>query len=500
MPILRPPQATITVRDKAVSRLLEGIGVNWCDAFGMGGDRGMGQLNMSLNTVCIPALDDEKHWALLLDDLTFLKAGCVRFLLPPDGFITKRGTMDFDCVHFERLERLCAWAGANGASIILDTIHVPRYLQAKEGDDEGQAATAAGTGAVDNRAAANPRMFAEHFAGPLLDYCIAERGWTQIRYYSPVNKPLYGGVLAHPKSDPFRAYAGMMAALREELIDRNLAPQRVSLLGPGTPSVQDWPIPEFHQRRLDLDPLVDAYDQHECFARFDDAPPNANALSVPMTELINRHLVPHIAYARACGKPFLISELGHVYFGSSHGDPNGPATHEAFLLDAEFAVRAIPLGVQGLLRWSFLNPGDIDGCWQLIDTADGSYRRRENTYYGYATLIRYARPHSDVLKAEVESSCYPWPHVYACALRKMPQHDFTLLVVNDHDSELLELTVRLPASVSSRRLSIIRTDRTVKHHKAGELLCEGKTRRINDRLPPRSLTVYTSLQYDPLLR
>ena len=38
--------------------------------------------------------------------LTFLKAGCVRFLLPPDAFITKRGMMAFDSPAFQRLERL----------------------------------------------------------------------------------------------------------------------------------------------------------------------------------------------------------------------------------------------------------------------------------------------------------------------------------------------------------------------------------------------------------
>jgi hypothetical protein len=495
MLILKPPQATVLIGDKSISRLLEGIGVNWCDAFGLGGDRGLGQANTPLNTACIPALDDDEHWRVVLEELTFLKVSCIRFLLPPDGFITKRGTMDFDSVHFDRLERLCAWASANGATIILDTIHVPRYLQAK-----AESAADPHDWALDNRAPANPRAFAERFAGPLLDYCISERGWMQIRYYSPVNEPLYGGVFAHPRTDPYRAYAAMLSALREELVDRDLVPQRLSLLGPAAPSVHEWPLPEFHQRGLDLNPLVDAYDQHEYFARFDDAPPNSNAVTMPMTELINRHLAPHAAYARAASKPFLISELGHVYYGARRGDANGPATHDAFLLDAEFVVRALPAGVQGLLRWSLLNPGDIDGQWGLLETASGSYQRCAHTFYGYATLIRYARPHSDVLPAQVESTFRPWPHVHACALRKMPQGDFTLLVVNDHESEQVELTAKVPQAVAGRKLSVIRTDRILKHHKADEIRCDARARQFTDRLPPRSLNVYTSLAYDPLER
>lgn len=492
MPLLKPPHARIVVSEKSTSRLLEGIGVNWCDAFGMGGDSGLGQHHVSLNTACIPPLDETAKWTLLFEELTVLKPGCIRFMLPPDGFITKRGTMDFDSIHFQRLERMNAWAGANGASIILDTIYVPHHLQVK-GEDAGGCAR-------NNKAAANPTVFAENFAGPLLDYCVSERGWTQIRYYSPVNEPLYGGIYHHPKGDSYRAYAGLIASLRKELIDRDLAPQRISILGPGSPSVQDWPIPDFHARGLDIEPLLDAYDQHEYFARFDGTPPNANGPSIPMSELIDQHLSPHVNYARAKGKPFLITELGHNYYGSSSGDSNGPATHDAFLLDAEFIIRAINAGVQGFMRWSFLNPGDIDGRWQFLETANGSFERCANIFYGYATMIRYARPHSEVLDIQVESTLYPWPHVYACALRKAPQGDFTLLVINDHDSEQIDLSVKLPAAIKQKKINVIRTDRILKHAKIGEIKRDGKSDTLGDKLPPRSLTVYTNLEHDPLER
>jgi len=371
-------------------------------------------------------------------------------------------------------------------------MYVPRYLQVK-GED------AKGGWAVDNRACANPEQFAQKFAGPLLDYCLSERNWTQIRYYSPINKPLYGGVFHHPRGDSFRAYAGMMASLRQELLDRDLVPQRLSLLAPSTPSVQDWPIPQFHSRGLDLDPLVEGYDQHEYFARFDGAPPNANAVTIPMTELIHRHLEEHVRYAREKNKAFLITELGHVYYGAGRGDPNGPATHNAFMLDAEFCVRAINIGVQGLLRWSFLNPGDIDGQWQFLQTADESDRRVTNTFYGYANLIRYVRPNSDVLATHVESSFYPWPHVYACSTRK-PKGEFTLLVINDHDSEQVEATIKLPPALRQKPLNVIRTDRTCKHALVGHVRQAGKTSQFADKLPPRSLTAYTNLEHDDLRR
>jgi hypothetical protein len=484
--MLKPRQATLVVGEHSISRLLEGMGVNWCDAFGMGGDTALGQRGMALNTPCIPLLDNTRGWEVIIEELTLLKAGCIRFILPPEGFITKRGTMDFDSAHFQHLERINAWASANGATIILDTVCVPQHLQVKGEDGPGWASH--------NRAAADPMAFAEKFAGPLLEYCLSERGWNQIRYYIPVNEPLYGGIYHHPKGDAYRAYAGLLASLRKELIERDLVPQRISLIGPSAPSVPHWPIPDFHARGLDLDPLLDAYDQHEYSARFDGTPPNSNVDSLPMTELMERHLAPHVNYAESRGKPFLITEIKHKYYGGNRGDINGPASHDTFLLDAEFAVRAINAGVQGLMRWSFLNPGDIDGRWQLLETADNSYRRAEHTFYGYATLIRYARPHAEVLESFVESTFYPLPHVHACALRKSPQGDVTVLVVNDHESEQIELNVKLPASLR-KKVNIIRCDRILKHVKTDEV-----KREFTDRLPPRSLTAYTTLEYDPLTR
>jgi hypothetical protein len=489
---MKTQKATVAVSEQTISRLTEGLGVNWCDAFGMGGDAGLGRRDVPLNTPCIPLADDPDKWALLLEELTQLKAGCIRFALPPDGFITKRGTMDFDTPHFERLERLNEWAGANGATIILDTLYVPRHLQKKGAD-------APGIG-EDNRVPASAAAFAEHFAGPLLDYCVSERNWTQIRYYTPIAEPLYAGIFHDPQGDSYRAYAALLSALRKELMDRGLVPQRLWLMGPSAPTIEDWPIPTFHARGIDLDPLLDGYDQHEKSARFDGTPPNGAAETLAMGELIQHHLAPHVAYAKAKGKAFLVTELAHAHYGARRGDPNGPATHDTFLLDAEFIVRAINAGVQGLLRWSFLNPGDIDGPWQFLDTADGSYRRRENTFYGYANLIRYVRPHADVLNVHVESSLHPWPHIHACALRKAPQGDLSIVIVNDHESEAVEVTVEVPAAFRAKKLQLIRTDRTLKHALSDEIRRDGKGTRLTGSLPPRSLSVLTSLEYDALAR
>ena len=43
------------------------------------------------------------------------------------------------------------------------------------------------------------------------------------------------------------------------------------------------------------------------------------------------------------------------------------ACRPAVVKDAELIVRGINGGVAGFNKWSFLNRGDLDGQWQLLD-------------------------------------------------------------------------------------------------------------------------------------
>jgi hypothetical protein len=52
------------------------------------------------------------------------------------------------------------------------------------------------------------------------------------------------------------------------------------------------------------------------------------------------------------------------------GNHPGPSTWPAAIKDAELVVRALNVGAEGFNRWSFVNRGDLDGQWQLVDTWD----------------------------------------------------------------------------------------------------------------------------------
>ncbi len=477
---------------EAVGRLIEGIGLVWNDAFGMGGDTGAGRKDYPLDTPTYPLLSDEERWKILLHDLSCLKPGWIRFMLPPEGITTKRGTIDTDSVHFERLAKVNAWAQAAGASIALDLCLIPRHLQMRGPDPAGGWAKA-------NKAPADVDLYSRTFVRPVVSFLIEEMRLDQLRYISLVDEPFEGGAFHAPGADAFALHAAAHRAVRRDLAQRGFVPQRLQMTGPGTRSPVCWPIPDFHARGLDLDPYLDAYDEHCYVARLDRLPPCGNDDSIPMDVLTRHFLGPHAAYAARRNKPFFLSAIGTTYYGWRKGDRYGPSTHEAFITEAELIIRSMPLGVGGYLRYCFLNPGDIDGAWQLVDTADGSYRRCGHTFYGYANLCRYARQNSEVLAVETSSSGEKPGNVHACALRKVGGQ-LTILVVNDHECESATVELRPARAFASRKLQRIMTSRAVWHEPGPTFLIGRRSPIFADEIPPMCLAVYAEMPYEDIAR
>ena len=140
-------------------------------------------------------------------------------------------------------------------------------------------------------------------------------------------------------------------------LDREGLP--VPLSGP------DWTdLPELKPQEIDFDPFIGAYDLHSYFARFDWQ----TGQGYPLVEAEKR-LKSWKQWAQERGKPLFLSELGSMVFGWGGGHP-GPSTFDAAIKDAELVVRALNAGVDGFNRWSFINRGDLDGQWQMIDTWD----------------------------------------------------------------------------------------------------------------------------------
>ena len=126
-----------------------------------------------------------------------------------------------------------------------------------------------------------------------------------------------------------------------------------------------------------------------------------------------------------------------MVFGWGGSDP-GPSTFLAAMKDAELVVRALNLGVDGFNRWSFINRGDLDGQWQMIETWNRetkSMRKQitpaPNSYFVYGLLSRFTAKHSRILNSEVVGGQIDGlPRVFPSALRS-PGGKLTLAIIND---------------------------------------------------------------------
>ena len=173
-------------------------------------------------------------------------------------------------------------------------------------------------------------------------------------------------------------------------------------------------------------------------------------------------------------------------------------------------VRLANVGVDGFNRWSFLNRGDLDGQWQLVDTWDRSQKKllhnfppHPNSYFCLGLLSRFTAKHSAVLASRVEGgSLADWQRVFCAALRS-PRGNLTLAVVNDapqeFDLKLVLQALSQPARLCRYRYGEAERDRAdVKVNPQKEFSLGPATDELRDKLPPNSLTIYSTykLQHD----
>jgi len=145
-------------------------------------------------------------------------------------------------------------------------------------------------------------------------------------------------------------------------------------------------------------------------------------------------------WAHARHKPLFLSELGTQTYGWGYSDPN-PGSYKSSLKDATLAVRAIGAGADGINRWSFINRGDLDGQWQLLDTWDiaknkllPAFAPHPNSYYMMGLLTRFIAKHSGVLASSVEGGADSiGQQVFVAALRS-PRGQISIAVVNDAET------------------------------------------------------------------
>ncbi len=258
----------------------------------------------------------------------------------------------------------------------------------------------------------------------LLRHLVNEKHYSCIRWLCINNEPGYDwSWWQQPPNQPMPLREGL-AAVRHAL-DRDGI--NVPLSGP------DWTdLPEFKPDQVDFDQFIGAYDLHSYYAGFDWHPGGGYPLA-----MAEKRLAEWRKWSAQRGKPLFLSELGTMIYGW-RGTNAGPSTWEAAIKDAELVVRGLNVGVDGFNRWSFVNRGDLDGVWQMIDTWDPERKALRawvtpcpNSYFVYGLICRLTAKHSSVVAcARTGGTVEGTNRVFAAALRSPGGH-LTWMVAND---------------------------------------------------------------------
>lgn len=464
--------AEIAVTGRIIHTMREGLGFNWFSCY---------------EPETYPAPGDEERWKTIFRHAEWLNMCFVRFGVV--GAHDEEGNFrPVPPAAFEQLRRLNAWAEERGVSVVLDPFGIPRSFQYEpwEGAPHPWHLTEGyhlGVKDIDR--------YVAHFVVPFVEYVVREMGCRAVRWFNHVNEPLMGNICATPPGiDDHARYVEVLAAIRQGLDEAGLS--EIGNLGPDTASHRYWPIPRMLEMGVDPDPYLQGYSMHHYHSRFDWAAPVPNVESDPMSVTIEEQLTKYRDYAAARGKPYFVNELGMFQYGWAYGDPAGVARHDNVLLETEFIVRALGKGVDGILRWAWLNPGTHDGWWQLVQTVDGSDAPVRDPYYGYGTLMRHVGLRARILETSVRYRQNSLRTVHATAVEN-DDGSRTLLVINDSYDNCARIDVKFSTGKLSPLRKIV-NDPVRKYHDCGELDVKGGEAEFEDLLSPMSLTVYTTSQ------
>lgn len=421
-----------------------------------------------------PPADDRTAWEQLYRHASWLGMDFVRVELEQRMYQPQRGKFDWDNPEMRILYRILDWCQQHHADVFLTQMWsnvawnaFPEFRDTPAG--------------VVHSGPASMEDFAEGLA-TCVEHLIKDKGYTCIKWLCITNEPGYTwSWWNRPPNEPMPLKPGL-EAVRKALDARKLA---VKLAAPDMVGV-----PELDPDGLGYSSLVGAYDYHSYGVR------SAGEIATQ-----HEHLSAWGNRAHQRSLALFLSELGYgVYKGS---DPT-PASYVAALHNAGLVVRHLNAGVDGFNRWSFINRGDLDGQFQMVETWErekgqllDEFQPKANPYFTYGLLSRFTAKHSDVLASRVEGGeVDEESRVFAAALRS-PRGSLTLAVVNDAPREWtatihvngLKKAVPMHAYVVSEKG---RDVASMQIQPAREFVLSDRESTITDNLPAASLTVYTT--------
>ena len=468
-----PQLVKVQIFNQKVSILEEGIGM----ALNIGGSPG------SDTEGCFPAIEDKEHWQIILDGLSYLRAGWLGIRMPGELIMPKKGAINSEAEVLGRLNHFHQWAKARGVNIALDFGPIPSWLTFKNAQGSRPAPS-------------NLEIYTSDYAARLLNYLISERDYCQIKYFScfcePFNEDAGNFTFGTPEGiDPYAYYVRMNKFLRGHLDKIGLDERKLRLIGPTSHDLYPCLLERFEEKQLDFASSVYGFDSHVYRYRFDYLPPAHHVPTDTLSEIIEHYVKAAVQYARDKDKSYFLTEIGCMYYGkSNYGDNRGPGRHESFIGEAELIIRCLNIGVAGFTKWAYLfNPRGTHGFYQLLNTFDGSYSKQEN-FYGYAMLCPCLSKGSIVLKTSVDSGSLPYQYVHSAAV-KSKDRNITILLVNNHPAEQFDVEISFEGLSEIKMLHKWVTDFWDKYRRQQDPYSNGDF--VRTRVFPLSFTVLTTL-------
>lgn len=449
---------------------------------GMGMSLEISSLHGSVTEGCFPVIEDKEHWQIILDGLSYLKAGWLGIRMPGESIMPEKGTINSESEILGRLNYFHQWAREHGVNIALDFGSTPSWLAFKNARGNLPAPSDLG-------------VYTSDYAGKILNYLINEKDYCQIRYFScfcePFNEDAGGFAFGTPEGiDPYAYYVKMYKSLRKYLDQIGLDGEKLKLIGPTSHDLYPCLLEGFEEQGLDFASSVYGFDSHVYRYRFDYLLPVHHIATDTLSEMIDSYVKPTVQHGQNKGKPLFLTEIGCMYYGKSvYGDNRGPGRHESFIAEIELVIRALNAGAAGFTKWAYLfNPRDTHGFYQLLNTFDGSYSRQDN-FYGYAMLCPYLSRGTIVLKTSVDCGDLPYQYLHSVAV-KSKDGDIAILLVNDHPAEQFNVEISFDDSKNVKRFNKLVTDFRDKHKMKGTLSL--KDNSLQTIVTPLSLTVVTT--------
>ncbi len=419
----RQPDVTIRVSDKVINTLTQGVGASIhaiedsilvLDGITWGGSAWGGN----------PDPSDSARWERIFYHIRWTGMDWTRLEICQKMYNPEEGIYTWDNHEMRILYKYLDFFQANGIDVL---------LQQMWSDVEWMAYPGHRTNAMGilRSAPYDKEKFAVSFA-TLMEYLVITKGYTCIKWANFSNEPGQSWSWWQSKDniDVAEDITPVFAIVREALDRKNIA---VPLLGP------DWS----YSYGLTADSFmagasVGGYDLHSYVAKFDWYKPEDTTSRTSIADIIPQ-LKEWVEKARKENKPMFLTEYGTMVYGWRGKSPE-VASREAVLKDAQLVIRLANLGFNGFNKWSFINRGDLDGQWQVIDTWDmeeqkllpaNQIKPHENAYPAFALLSRFLPRNSQVLETNVSGGTDGrYQRVFASAM-ETPSGKYTLIITND---------------------------------------------------------------------